>query len=85
MLEAEIKFFIENQQDLAAKYPGRYLLVKGDTVSGSYQLEMDAISEGVRQYGLSSFLVRHVNQVQHDVCVPALSLGIINAPSDRIA
>ena len=39
MLETEIKFFRKNQEDWIKKYPGKFVLVKGEQLIGVYPNE----------------------------------------------
>lgn len=79
MLETEIKFFRKNQEDWIKKYPGKFVLVKGEKLIGVYTSEDEALAEGARHFGLTSFLIRNVNDDDRVVHIPALTLGIINA------
>ena len=79
MLDIERRYFEENQQTLAQQYPGKFLLIKESEVIGAFDTMNDAIGEGARVYGLSSFLVRNVNEAQSAVSIPALTLGLLRA------
>ena len=84
MLETEIKFFHENQEEWVKKYPGQYVLVKGEKLIGAYPDIDEALGEGAQHFGLTPFLVRNVNEVDHVVQMPpALDLGILSANSIR--
>ena len=85
MLEAEIKYFEENQTDLAKDHPGKFVLIKGASLIGAFDTLEAALAEGARQFKLESFLVRQVNQPQREIHIPALVLGLLHAnPSHTI-
>lgn len=64
MLEAEIQFFNESRDEWVKQFPGKITLVKGRKLIGVFDSDNDAIVEGVRRYGLESFLVRRVEREQ---------------------
>lgn len=58
VLEKEIEFYERNRDELANKYPGRYLLIYGDNLIGDYATRGDATTEGVRRFESEPVLVR---------------------------
>ena len=84
VLEREIAYYNEHRDELIEKHLGRFVLVKDESLIGVFNTIEQAISEGARRYGLSSFLVREVTrETEKEVFIPALSLGILNADSTR--
>lgn len=84
MLEKERKFFDRKKAELIAEHLGKFVLVKENKLVGVFNTIEEAMSEGARQFGLSTFLVRQVsNSVENEINIPALSLGILNANSTR--
>ena len=84
MLDKEREFFDRKKADLINEHLGKFVLIKESKLIGVFNTIEDAMSEGARLYGLSPFLVRHVNNtVENEVNIPALSLGILNANSTR--
>jgi hypothetical protein len=78
MLEQERQYFSDHRDELRRDHPGKFVLIHGDTFVGSFPTQDEALSHGAREFGLSSFLVRHVDQpVDVEVNVPALTLGIL--------
>ena len=57
-LEKEIEFYERNRDELANKYPGRYLLIYGDDLIGDYATMGEATAEGSRRFGSTPTLVR---------------------------
>ncbi len=42
MFKQEFDYFIANQSDLVAKYRGKFLVIKGQSVVGSYSSALEA-------------------------------------------
>src|SRR5260370_32111503 len=77
MLDQERAYFAEHRQELAARYPGNFVVIKGSRVT-AFPTETDALAFGAREYGLTAFLVRNVNQpAEIEVDVPAVALGVL--------
>jgi hypothetical protein len=79
MLDIERQFFEENRESLALQYPGKFLVIKEREVVGAFDDMNDALSEGTRTFGLTSFLVRNVNETRSEISIPALTLGLLSA------
>jgi hypothetical protein len=79
VLEEEIRFYEENLPDWLQRHEARVVLVKGRELIGFFDTEGDAIEEGARLFGLTSFLVRRVLPTQPLVYVPALVHGVLSA------
>lgn len=79
MLENEVAFYIEQKPELLARHSGMFVLIKGRELIGVFNTIEEALSEGARRYGLSSFLVRQVLAEEPEITVPALTLGILKA------
>ena len=77
-LKQEKEYLKSHQVKLAEQYPGKYLLIKGDTVHGAFETYEQGVIEGAKLFGASHFLVRSVLQPD-DVeapSIPALSVGV---------
>ena len=85
MLDEEIKYFDEHIKEWTTQYPGKFILVKGTNLMGTFDRYEEALTEGARQFKLDSFLVRRVEPATKEINIPALTLGILNAiPSHPI-
>ena len=85
MLDVEREFFNQNREDLLRKFPGKFVVVKGQRVLGAFESIHDALGEGAKEFGMTSFLVRRTDQVPEDVSIPALAFGLLRAdPSHAI-
>ncbi|MEW5717969.1 MAG: hypothetical protein AB1817_05025 [Chloroflexota bacterium] len=83
MLDQELRFYQENKAMLLSQYNGKFIVIKGQELIGSFDTINDALAEGARRFGLESFLVRRVQERQEEIRVPALTLGLLNANSAR--
>jgi hypothetical protein len=62
-LKREIATFEQHRAELMAKAAGRYVLIHGSDVLGTFATEQDAVDTGYRQLGRVPFLVRHITAV----------------------
>jgi hypothetical protein len=81
MLDRELKFYQENLQNWLRDYPGKYVVVKNDKLIGFFDHYEQALSEGARRFGLTSFLARKIEPTQEEIFIPALTLGLLNGNS----
>ena len=58
MLDKELQYYIDNQDDLVAKYIDKYLVIKDLVVIGVYNTEIEAYSETVKTHELGTFLIQ---------------------------
>ena len=64
VLKTELETFENNRENLLATDDGKYVLIHGDEVVGTYYCEKDAVAEGYKKFGTVSFLVKLVIQVE---------------------
>ena len=84
MLEKEREYFDKHKDEFVAEHLGKFVLIKDNKLVGVFSTIDEALSEGARQFGLTSFLVREITTAPpQEVNIPALSLGILNANSTR--
>ncbi len=84
MLEQERKYFDRKRREFVSQHLGKFVLIKGNKLVGSFNTVEEALAEGARQFGLEPFLVRQISKNgEHDLNIPALTLGILNAHSTR--
>lgn len=77
LLAAERAFLKRNIADLAERYPGRYLLIKGEEVHGAFETYDAGIDAGVRAFGSGPFLVRSVADPEPEtLMIPTLTVGV---------
>lgn len=58
MLEKEFKYYLDNQADLAKKYPNQFLVIIGDSVVGVYATRKEAYDKASTEYHLGDFLIQ---------------------------
>lgn len=79
MLEEEIRYFQEHHESWKSQYPGKFVLIKGSDLIGTFDTMKAALDEGSRQFGLASYLIRRVGEVAKEITIPALTMGILRA------
>lgn len=57
-LEKELAFFIANQDALVAKYPGQVLVLRGETVEGSYHSPLEAYLDAQKRFPAGTFMIQ---------------------------
>jgi hypothetical protein len=58
MLEKEFEYYLDHQDDLVKKYNGKFIVIVGELVVGSYDMEDEALYESEKKYELGSFLIQ---------------------------
>lgn len=76
MLATETAFFDRNRESFAERYPGRYLLIRGESLVGHFDTFEAAVDEGARRFGRGPFLARRVGEDAPTLSAPALTLGL---------
>ena len=79
MLDQERAYFSEHVTEWVKETPGRFVVVKGQTLLGTFVTLDDALAAGARRLGLQSFLVREPGVEPEEIRIPALALGILRA------
>jgi hypothetical protein len=64
VLDKELKTYERFRDKLLATDEGKFALVWGDVVIGVYESEMDAISQGYREFGNVPFLVKQILRIE---------------------
>lgn len=78
MLETELKYLRANKEELAKLYPGRFLVIKGEKVSGAYETRDQALTGAAEKHGLENVLIRRAEDADEEIFIPALAFGLIN-------
>ncbi len=60
--EKELKFYLENKEELIKKYEGKVLVIKNAEIVGVYDAVSDAYNFGVENYGLGNFSLQEVKK-----------------------
>jgi hypothetical protein len=61
---AEGKYFSECQSEWKKAHGGKFVLVKGKELIGTFNRPEDAVAEGARRFGTEPFLVRSVDSLR---------------------
>ena len=64
MLEKEVKTFEQNLPDLLKTDTGKFALVKGTRIIGTFAAMTDALSYGYEKYKKQAFFVREISPTQ---------------------
>ena len=64
LLEEELKTYDTHRDELIGKAEGKFVLIRGGAVLGTYDSKMDAIRQGYQQFGNVPFLVKQVLRVE---------------------
>jgi hypothetical protein len=57
-LEKEFTYYLDHQAELVKKFNGKFIVIKGGGVLGSYDSEIEAIKETEKEHELGTFLVQ---------------------------
>ena len=59
-LQSEFSYYLDHQQELAKKHEGRYLVIHGQKVTGSYEDIDEALNDALENMGykLGEFLLQ---------------------------
>lgn len=79
MLETELKFLSMHREELAKKYPGRFLVIRGEAITGVYESREAAMAGSAEMHGLVNVLIRRAEDVDEQAALPAYTFGLINA------
>jgi hypothetical protein len=79
MLEVERKFLGIHRDELLKQYGGKFLVIKGEEVTGAYDTMNEALQGAASKHGLDNVLIRRPADTDEEVSVPALTLGILSA------
>lgn len=67
LLERERAFYAAHEVEWAAAHRGRFVVVKGDRLLGTFDSIEQALAAGAASVGLDSFLVRRLGERQEEV------------------
>ena len=77
ILNSETEYFEQHKREFIDKYRGKVLLIHDQSLIGTYPTEEEAVSEGIRRFGVGPFLVRKPEDEEHTLSIPAYSLGLL--------
>ncbi len=75
-LEKELETYRSKKADLVASSEGKFVLIFGDDVVGTFDTHADAIQEGYQKFGNVPFLAKRIEQIESPVNFANNLLGI---------
>lgn len=60
VLEPELKTYENHREELLGTALGKWVLIHGDVIGGTFDTQGDAVAEGYRQFGNVPFLVKQI-------------------------
>ena len=76
VLLEELKTYEANRESLLGSYEGKFVLIHGEKVLGTFHSQMDAIAWGYRELGNVPFLVKEVLKVDVPLSFVSNLLGV---------
>ena len=64
VLAEERAVYQQNKKELLAQAEGRFVLIKGTHIVGTFETEMDAVRAGWAEFGNVPFLVEEIREVE---------------------
>ncbi|MEK7629183.1 MAG: DUF5678 domain-containing protein [Patescibacteria group bacterium] len=57
-LQKQLEYFKKHQDELVAKYKGKFIVIKDEAVLGVYDTEMEAYTDAKNKFELGTFLIQ---------------------------
>ena len=80
-LQKELDFFQANRPKWLQEYKGKFALIKGTELIGTFDTAENAYVAGVERFGNVPFLIKQVLEEEPVGHIPALTLGLVRAHS----
>jgi hypothetical protein len=78
-LQTEQAFFEKNRSQLLKEHRGKYALIKGEVLVGTFDTAENAYIAGVQRFGNVPFLIKQVVEEEREIYLPAMTLGLLRA------
>lgn len=59
MLEQEFKYYLDNQAEIVKKHLNKFIVIKDQSIVGSYDTKQEAYDTATSKYELGTFLIQH--------------------------
>jgi hypothetical protein len=76
LLATELKTYEENFESLVGAHEGKFVVVHGKRVLGTFDSQFDAITSGYQELGNVPFLVKQVSKVEAPLSFVSNLLGV---------
>lgn len=80
-LQEERQYFDANRERLLREHRGKFALIEGSELIGTFDTDENAYAEGVERFGNQPFLIRRIEETDPTAQFPALTFGLIRAHS----
>jgi hypothetical protein len=78
-LDEELRTYAQQEEELKLTAPGKFVVIKGTEIVGTFDTLELALTEATRRFGLEPYLVRRIGEPIEQLNIPALTLGLIGA------
>ena len=58
-LDKEFHYYKEHQEELVRLYENKFIVIKGETVVGDYDSEIEAYEAAKKDFPVGTFLIQH--------------------------
>jgi hypothetical protein len=76
LLATELKTYAEKLETLLGTHEGKFVIIRGDQMLGTFDSQLDAIAGGYRQLGNVPFLVKQVVKIETPLNFVSNLLGV---------
>lgn len=78
-LGEERQYYLEIETDLLERHSGKFALIKGRKLLGTFDTAYAAYKEGLKKLGNAPMLIVQIQEEEPKEWLPALQLGLIDA------
>jgi hypothetical protein len=75
-LSKELRTYSAHKSELLRRARGKYVLIKGSRIVGTFESELDAAHQGYEQFGNVPFLVKQVVEVEVPLDFTSSLIGV---------
>jgi hypothetical protein len=79
VLAEELAYFREHKDEWLQRHKGKFALVKGRELIGTFTTDQQAYEAGVKKFGREAFLIKEIVEEERIEDLPALTSGLIDA------
>jgi len=58
MLQNLFQWYLDNQNRIVKKYDGKYIVIKDNSIVGSYNSDIEALLDSEKKYEIGTFLIQ---------------------------